>query len=153
MSLRLTTGEHDLLETLPAQLLPLLAGDADAREVTQRLYSRGYEDEELERDYRNLVGQDIVEQRTAAMRTFAETLQAGDVDHGQWHAELDADAAAAWLSAVNDARLILGAVMGITVEEQWESADLEDPAVALLHYLGGLQEGLLDALTATLLEE
>jgi hypothetical protein len=151
---RLSERERDLLRSLPDQLRPLLAGDPAAPAVSARLYPPGYDDEKLESEYRELIGSDIVDQRVAAMDTFAATLDTGAVSRGRWSTELDADSAAAWLSAVNDGRLILGQLLGITDEADWEGGPSEDdPTGVVLYYLGWLEEELVGALMGTLPDE
>ena len=150
VTITLTSDERDFLRTLPEQLEPLLAGDHEVPRLAATLYSRGYDDEELEQEYRELAGDDIVGQRVAALQTFAATLEDGDVSAGRWRAELDAEQAAAWLSALNDGRLALGAILGVT-DESWEDDLPEDePSGVVMHYLGSLQEELLGALADTL---
>ena len=148
---RLSPRERDLLRSLPEQLRPLLAGEDPAPSLTQRLYPPGYDDEKLQREYAELIGSDIVDQRVAAMDAFADTLRGGTVSRGRWTLDLDAEAAAAWLSAVNDARLILGGLLGITQESQWEEGPTDDnPASVVLYYLGWLEEELVAALMGSL---
>jgi len=150
----LSSRERDLLRSLPDQLRPLLAGDADIAPITDALFSRGYDDDELEAEYRSLVGDDIVRQRVGALDTFVETLDGGSTKLGRWRARLDAEQASAWLSAVNDGRLVLGAMLGIVDESQWESGPTEDePATVVLHYLGWLEEELVTALMSSLPQE
>ena len=147
----LTVRERELLQSLPPQLRPLLAGDAEAPTVASRLFSKGYDDEQLEQEYRGLVGDDIVTERLAAMDAFAATLDQGATRGSRWRADLDANQAAAWLSALNDSRLILGALLGVEDEAVWEEhVDDENPTSIVLHYLGWLQEELVGALLATL---
>lgn len=151
VSIRLSLRERDLLRSLPEQLRPLLVGDEAAPTVQQRLFSRGYADDELERQYRELVGDDIVDQRLAALDAFAQTLAGGTEVRNRWRADLDADQASAWLSAVNDARLVLGALLGISEESDWEQdPDPDEPTRVVMYYLGWLEEALVGALTAGL---
>ncbi len=153
LEIRLSTRERDLLRSLPGQLRPLLSGDESAPTIAERLYPPGYDDAELEREYRSLVGSDLVDERMAAMDAFAETLAGGTVTRGRWSLTLDAEKAAAWLSAVNDARLILGGLLGITEESQWEQGPQDDnPASVVMYYLGWLQEELVAALMGSLPE-
>ena len=150
VTVTLTVDEREFLRTLPEQLRPLLAGDHWVPRMAATLYSRGYDDEELEQEYRDLVGDDIVGQRVAAVQTFAATLEHGAVRGGRWRADLDAEEAAAWLSALNDGRLALGAILGITDESWDEDLSADEPSGAVMHYLGSLQSELLDALMDTL---
>lgn len=151
VTVNLSVRERDLLRSLPDQLRPLLVDSDEAPGIGAALFSRGYDDEEEERKYRDLIGDDIVTQRTAALDTFAATLDGGKARGGRWRAELDAEQAAAWLSAVNDGRLALGALLGITDESAWEErSDDENPAAVVLYYLGWVQEELVTALMESL---
>ena len=151
VTVNLSVRERELLRSLPDQLRPLLLDADQAPQLGAALFSRGYDDAEEERKYRELIGDDIVTQRTAALDTFAATLDAGKVRAGRWRAELDAEQAAAWLSAVNDGRLALGALLGITDEAAWEErSDDENPASVVLYYLGWVQEELVTALSGAL---
>jgi hypothetical protein len=150
---RLSQRERELLQSLPDQLRPLLYGDAAAPTITARLYPPGYDDAKLEAEYRDLVGSDIQSQRVQAMDAFARTLAAGSESRGRWTADLDGEDAAAWLSAVNDARLILGELVGISEESDWEGGPSEDdPTGVVLYYLGWLEEELVGALSELLPE-
>ncbi len=151
VALRLSRRERDLLRSLPGQLRPLVTGEEAAPTVSSVLYSRGYDDDELEEEYRSLAGDDIVAQRVGALDVFAATLEGGVERDGVWRAELDASDAAAWLSAVNNGRLVLAALLGITDESQWERPPADDnPAGIVLNYLGWLETELVDALMSTL---
>ena len=154
VEIRLSVRERDLLRSLPDQLRPLLDGSEPAPTISARLFPPGYDDPEMEREYRELIGSDIVDERLAAMDAFAETLGGGKQTRGRWSATLDADTAAAWLSAINDGRLILGGLLGITEESQWETGPQDDnPASVVMYYLGWLQEELVAALMGALPEE
>ena len=151
VTVNLSVRERDLLRSLPEQLRPLLLQADQAPAIGAALFSRGYDDDEDERKYRELIGDDIVAQRTAALDAFASTLDGGKVRAGRWRVTLDAEQAAAWLSAVNDGRLSLGAMLGITDESAWEERyDDDNPASVVLYYLGWLQEELVTALMGSL---
>ena len=151
VTVNLSGRERQLLQSLPDQLRPLLTGDLEAPTIAASLFSRGYEEDELEAEYRSLIGDDIVSQRVRALDDFAASLEGGTTVRGRWRAELDAGTAGAWLSAVNDGRLVLGALLGITDESEWEQGPSDDdPAGAVLYYLGWLEEELVAALMTTL---
>lgn len=148
---RLTSRERALLQSLPEQLRPLLSGEGGAPEVRGRLFPPAYHDEEQESEYRDLIGDSLVEERIERLEAFARTLDGGHSGRLSWSAELSADEAHAWLSALNDARLTLGVLLGITDESQWEDGvDRDDPSAVALFYLGWLQEQLLAALMSSL---
>ena len=151
LEIRLSARERDLLRSLPQQLRPLLTGSEPAPTITARLFPAAYEDDEMEQEFRSLVGSDIVDERTAAMDAFAATLEGGTLPRGRWSAKLAPEAAAAWLSAVNDSRLILGGLLGISLESQWEEGpDDDNPTSVVMYYLGWLQEELVAALMGAL---
>jgi hypothetical protein len=148
---RLSHREREALRSLPGQLRPLLTGEQDVDTpqgpLRDRLFPRGYDDPLAEMEYRELVGSSLVDERVAALDEFARTLESGDDKRLWWTLELDADEAAAWLSAVNDARLTLGMLLGIESEGQWEGGpDPEDPTSVMMFYLGWLEEELVHAL-------
>jgi hypothetical protein len=152
---RLTVRERDLLASLPGQLRPLLAGEHDVQTpaglVSGRLFPAAYEDPLDQLEYTELVGNQVSEDRLAAVEDFAATLAGGSLRRSWWSCELDADQAAAWLSALNDARLTFAMVAGITTEDHWRRGpNPSDPTSVALYYLGWLQEELLAALTGTL---
>lgn len=155
---RLTHREREILRALPQQLRPLLSGEQDldtaAGWVRERLFPSAYEDPLDEYDYRELLGTTVPDQRLAAVEDFARTLDGGRLRRLTWTIDLSADEAHAWLSAVNDARLTLAMVVGVTDESVWQRGpDSADPTNIVLHYLGWLQESLLNALTHALDEE
>lgn len=153
---RVTIGanEHAALASLPAQLRPIVSGDADddlADAVRSRLYPAAYADDELDREFRQLAGDDLVAGRLDQLATFERTLGTGAAVRSTVRLDLDADEAAAWLAVVNDTRLALGTALGITMESEWEGGpDPDDPASAMLWYLGWLEEELVQALMGTL---
>lgn len=150
---RLSSHEREVLAALPAQLRPILAGEADAPGATgsarDRLFPPAYDDPAAEREFRELIGTSVVEERLAAVAAFAETLAGGSTGPWGWSTMLSDEHAHAWLGATNDARLLLAEVAGITAEDQWQH-DADGPLHALLHYLSWLQEELLAALTSAL---
>lgn len=150
---RLTPRERALLQSLPAQLRPMLSGETDPAGVRERLFPRAYDDAEHDEEYRDLVADSLVEERLERLEAFARTLDGGHGGRLTWTVELSADDAHAWLSALNDARLTLGVLLGITEESQWEQSLEEDnPSSVALYYLGWLQEQLVAALMTGLQE-
>lgn len=88
----------------------------------------------------------------------AGAILAGLPEEGEGEVRLDAEAAEAWLRALNDARIALGIRLEITddtvVEDELDDAMAEDPSSArvfqlsVYSYLGYLQDSLLTAYTA-----
>jgi hypothetical protein len=147
---KLGNRERDLLRSVPDQLRPVLTGEVET-DARKRLFPRAYHDDEADEEYRDLVGESLVAERVERLEAFARTLDEGHEGRLWWSVELSADDAHAWLSALNDARLTLGVLLGITDESQWEQGvDQSNPSAVALAYLGWLQEELLRALMETL---
>jgi hypothetical protein len=148
---RIDVREHEVLRSLPDQLRSVLRGDTDFAVLRDRLFPRAYDDPEHEREYRELVGDSLAEQRLEALEAFARTLEEGHARRLIWTVDLSAQDADAWLSVVNDLRLTLGTLVGITKEADWEAGpDPDDPPSMLLWYLGWLEEELVTALMGSL---
>jgi hypothetical protein len=150
---RLSARERELLRSISPQLRPIVAGEDDVADASTRLFPRAYDNMEMEMEYRDLVGTSIADVRVAALDAFAETLDLGTTSRLGWSVSLDADQASAWLSAINDCRLVLGTVTGVDDEGKWdEGPDDDDPNSVALFYLGWLQEELVAALAQELPE-
>lgn len=144
---RLSVRERNVLRTLPGQVRPILVGDVAADAVRQRLFPSAYDDPLADLEFRELMGDSLLEEKVALLDVFAQTLDGGQVGAAGWSVELSDEEAHAWLAATNDARLLLAGILGITSEDQWEAGALhDDPAGMLLSYLSWLQEELLAVL-------
>ena len=148
VAVELPQEEHALLRSLPDQLRPVLSGERDVADARARLFPEPYGDPAFDAEFREMTGASLEEEHLAALDAFAETLEGGEVRRRTWRTVLDEDAALAWLSATNDARLVLASAVGIRHESDWE-VEPSDPATAALHYLGWVQEALLVALSGS----
>jgi len=83
----------------------------------------------------------MAQSRAADRSAFALT-----VEQSSRGVILSAGEAEAWMRVLAEARLVLASRLGI-IEDGWED-DLpeDDPPVALLHYLGWLQQSLTETL-------
>jgi Domain of unknown function (DUF2017) len=133
--------ERAVLRSLPAALDRLLDEEPDDPDL-RRLFPPAYaDDEEAEAEYRRLMAGELLDGRRAALRTFAETLDA-DV--------LTADDLESWLRALNDLRLFLGTRLDVTEEDLVQPFDPREPKAeerALYAYLSWLQEHVVEALS------
>lgn len=137
--LRLPREERALLRALPAQLRSLLDEAPDDPSL-ERLFPPAYDDAESESEYRRLMGDELLDGRRRALRTLEETL---DEDR------LTGEQAQAWLTALNDLRLVLGTRLDVTEDALLEGlrpGDPRAPELALYAYLSWLQEQLVEAL-------
>jgi len=142
--LRLLDGERDLLRQLPGQLRDLL--DAAPEDPSlRRLFPPAYEDERDAAEYDRLVRAELHEGRRESLRVLAETAD---------RERLTGDEANAWLTALNDLRLVLGTRLDVSEDTLLEvgSSGSNAQELALYGYLSGLQEELVTALAAGLEE-
>ncbi len=115
--------------------------------VLGRLLPDAYRDDpEAAGEFRRYTEQGLRSGKVAAAQTVLDTLPA---DGGQ--VRLRPEDAQAWLRALNDVRLAVGTVLGITedYEDELETASWADPRSAYLevyHWLGYLQDSLVRAL-------
>jgi hypothetical protein len=137
--LRLTDGERELLERLPAELLALLAAEPDDPAL-RRLRPSAYEDDpEAEDEYRRLMDGELQEGRRDALRLLADTASRD---------RLTAEELDAWLRALTDLRLALGTRLDVTEEIYSHEIDQRDPRayeLAVFAYLSWLQEQAVEA--------
>ena len=115
--------------------------------VLARLLPDAYRDDpEAAGEFRRYTEQGLRSGKVAAAQTVLDTLPARG-----GHVRLGPEDAQAWLRALNDVRLAIGTVLGITedYEEEMEGASWADPRSAYLevyHWLGYIQDSLVRAL-------
>jgi hypothetical protein len=121
-----------------------IKGPEDLERRLRRLFPRAYDDEQDEAAYRELMGNELAEGRNRALQVLSETATAE---------RLNGEQAQAWLTALNDLRLVLGTRLDVTDESLLEGLSENDPRapeLALYAYLSWLQEQLVEALSAEL---
>ena len=141
--LRLPREERDLLRSLPAQLRRLLVEAPDDPSL-ERLFPPAYDDAESEQEYRRLMGDELLDGRRRALRVIEETLD---------QERLSSEEAQAWLTALNDLRLVLGTRLDVRDDSLLGGVRPDDPhapELAVYAYLSWLQEQLVEALEADL---
>lgn len=143
--LRLDEEESSALRRLVAEMRSLVDQNDRSDPALRRLYPDAYEGAEDEQAYRELVGEDLRDEKARALDTMAENI--GGV--GSIQTELDAEKVQSWLRGLTDMRLTLGVRLDVTEDLTHEEIDPEDPQAfswTLLHWLGWLQEQLLEAI-------
>ena len=141
--IRLGPDERELLRRLVAELEELLAAAPEDPSL-RRLRPRAYEDEEVEREFRSLMGGELESRRLENLRALAET-----VDRDR----LDAEELDRWLAALNDLRLVLGTRLDITEDEFVGGFDSSAPnayELAVYALLTWLQEAAVEAASSAL---
>jgi hypothetical protein len=139
--LRLPDGERELLHGLCEELRERVDGEPDHPDLRRLFPPAHADDPDAEADYRRLVGSQLAGAREQALATVRATI---DRD------TLSAQEAEAWLTVLNDLRLLLGTRLDVTEEMSFE-LDPRDPRaheLTVYAYLSWLQEQLVGALMA-----
>ena len=142
-ALRLPEGERELLRRLPEELRSVLEL-APEDPALRRLFPRTYQDDQDEAAYQELMGDELLNGRRRALQVLAETAEAD---------RLTAEQAQAWLTALNDLRLVLGTRLEVSEDSLLGDLPEDDPRapdLALYAYLSWLQEQLVEALSSGL---
>jgi hypothetical protein len=146
-ALSLSPVERALLSSIPAQLTEALAvvGESDEQLPggLRRLFPAAYPtDASAEANYVSLVRADLVEHHRNALAVLARTASA---------TRLTDDEAEAWLAALNDLRIVMGASLGVTEEMVEPSPDDSRYAEWLCYdYLTYLESLVVDSLAELL---
>jgi hypothetical protein len=143
--LSLDQDEADALRRLVADMRMLLTHDDRSDPALERLYPDAYEDADDERSYRDLVGSELQQEKVRVLDVMAAAMSGG----GAVESALDGDEAQSWLRGLTDMRLTLGVRLGVADDLTHEEIDPTDPEAfswTLLHWLGWLQEQLLEAI-------
>jgi Domain of unknown function (DUF2017) len=142
--LRLPAPERDALRAMPDQLRTLLTEQPDDPSL-YRLFPVAYQDDPArDEEYRRLMHDELLEQHLTSLGVMQETVDADRLTEEQ---------AVAWLSAMNDLRLVLGTRLDVSEETYEGDIDQDDPRfpqLAMYSYLGFLEEQLVAALAAAL---
>ena len=113
-------------------------------DVEKRLFPSAYDDQDESQKFKEMVGSEL---RSDKVKTL-ELMRAGLVAGGGRTILSTADVEA-WLRGLNDLRLAIGTRLDVTEEKMAASPDEEDPeagALALVHWLGWLQEMMIESL-------
>jgi Domain of unknown function (DUF2017) len=103
-NVRLRPEERALLSTLPEQLDALVASGRTA--ATMRLFPPAYSDEPgMDAEYQRLMSDELVRRRQASLGVVRETLGRDRLTE----AELQA-----WVTVLNDVRLVLGTLLDVS---------------------------------------
>lgn len=137
--------EVQLIRRIVGEYRELLATESNTDPVHKRLFpSASLDDKEVERDFREMSELSLLEEKLEAARMVEVTLEG----EGPWERKLTGDESDAWLKLLTDLRLVLGVRLAVTEETMETPVDASNPEqwpMAVLHYLGGLQESLVEA--------
>jgi hypothetical protein len=133
--------ERELLQQLRAELVALLETEPDDPSL-ERLSPPAYEDKRADREYKKLMGDELLSGRRRALDVLEATA-------GQ--EQLSAEEAESWLTALNDLRLVLGTRLDVQEDTFDDGLDMRDPRapeLAVYSYLTWLQDALVSAVSA-----
>ncbi len=150
--IRLPDVERELLASLPTELVELLdssVGDPNAMgddPALARLFPDAYTavDTGFNEEYRRLMTDDLRDRHRISLETLAAGAHANRIDAEELHA---------WMSALNQLRLVLGTRLEVTEDLDPRDIGEDHPnagAYALYSYLSWLQEQAVEALSSTL---
>jgi hypothetical protein len=106
-----------------------------------------HDDPEREAEWQRLMHEELTQSRRADI-TVAASVLAGSPDE-----TLDEARMLAWSRALNGLRLVLGTLLDVSEEDDWDDLDPDDPIAPRVHlygYLGWLMEWTVTALSADL---
>jgi hypothetical protein len=166
---RFGAGQASIVRSLVSQIIELVSGEEQPRPpgdddlaaqlglsdnaelpadpILARLLPDAYADDaDAAAEFRRYTEVGLRSAKVAAAQTVLDTLPP---DGGK--VRLKTDDARAWLRALNDVRLSLGVVLGVTddFDEQTDDLSADDPRAAYVgvyQWLGYLQESLVEAL-------
>ena len=152
---RFAADEVAVLRQVASEVIGLLTDGFDRDDpVVERLFPDGYSDDpEQAADFRRYTEGDLKTGKIDQAGAILATLPS----NGGAVVRLDAEAAEAWLRALNDVRLALGIRLDMRDDtdllEELDEAVMHDPTSArvrqltMYEYLGVLQESLLESIT------
>ncbi|MDQ3620837.1 MAG: DUF2017 domain-containing protein [Actinomycetota bacterium] len=144
LKLRLNAQEAGLLRQVVNEITQIIGGDATTA-IHDRLFPDAFDDPEETQRYNALVHDELKAHKLRALDTIRNTLG----DTGRVSATLPPDEAHLWLTALTDIRLALGVRLEVSEEDMGREPDPDDPnapAMAVLHWLGWLQEIMVENL-------
>lgn len=138
-----------------ASTLRTVVSDVDADtpqdDVTSRLFPRAYEDPLDQMQYADAMMGPLAESKRTLLDTFVDSLFTGELRERRWRTDLDEEQTTAWLTVLQDGRLVLSRAVGIRTEADWEGLESQnDEAALVLGYLGELLNGLVMLLMGSL---
>lgn len=147
LRVRFDAEEAGVLRGLVSQLRALIESSPPGDLVMGRLVPPAYEEPSDEASYRELVGDALERQKSERLEQVSFALGA----RGAADVSLEPDEAEEWLTVLTDLRLAIGVRLDVDEERMGAELRPEDPdagAMAVLHWLGWVQEELLRALSS-----
>jgi uncharacterized protein DUF2017 len=139
LRLRLPPDERALLHLLCEELTERVDGEPGHPDLRRLFPPAHADDPDADAEYRHLVGRQLAAGRGGALKTVRATIE---------RETLSPEEAEAWLTVLNDLRLVLGTRLDVTEQMDFD-LDPGDPRayeLAVYAYLSWLQEQLVEAL-------
>jgi hypothetical protein len=155
VTVRFEEVEIGALRDLVTQVDQLYAGgvpEHGADPIRDRLFPRAYVDpteDVAETEFQSLVHEDLVRAKSDALAGLLDDLDAATDRKGRVTLELHGEELERWVGALNDVRLTLGVVLGVTEDEDDRDVPPDDPRAAGLatyDWLTWLQGTLVELL-------
>ena len=157
--LRLQANEAFALQRIATDLSSIIAAPP-AGDLADRLYPRAYLDpteDTAELEFQSLVHEDLSSARVEALQRIAIGVHgAADPDSDAYvDVAVAADDEMGWVTALNDARLVIGTTLDVDEETEpdYPADDPRHELGLLYQWLGWMQQELLDVLSEELPEE
>lgn len=138
--------EASLLRQLIGEMRDLLEQPPPQDPAIARLFPAAYEDPAEAAAFSELVGSELDRSKKTDLEKVGRAFEAAD----EHEVLIARDEVEAWVRALTDMRLALGTRLDVTEEKMADELDPADPcaaSMAVLHWLGWLQESLIDVLT------
>ncbi len=142
VEIKITDEERHLIAELIEQLRELVLSTSPEGSVDpsiRRLYPTAYvEDAEQEHKYQRLMRDQLLERRLAHLDVVESTLR---------DEELSPETLIAWITSINDLRLVLGTHLDVSEDDEpafRDENDQEQQQRAIYHYLSHLLGELVD---------
>ena len=143
----LEENEADLLRSIVGEMQQLLGSEGREDPVLDRLFPAVSDSDEEARAYEVMVGDELRSGKLESLAIVMETLG----ERGPVEQDISLEATERWMIALTDLRLAIGTRVGVTEEMMAAPLDPHDPNVgylSVLHWLGWLQESLIETLIA-----
>ena len=145
-TLRIKFGAQEaaLMRQVVNEIGQVIAGE-ETTAIHQRLFPDAFDDPEETKKYNAMVHDELRANKMRALDAIRNNLG----DPGRVSVTLSSGDAHLWLTALTDIRLALGVRLGATEDHMVREPDPDDPdgpAMAVLHWLGWLQEMMVENL-------
>lgn len=147
VALRFNAHEAAILRDLTEQMRALLKDSDTDNPVHARLFPDAYEDRKDADAYREIIGDDLTATKLESLDRVAQALGS----RGGAKVTLTSDDADAWIRTLTDMRLAIGTRLDVTAETMDEEPHPGDPRfgpLRIMHWLGWLQESILDQMVS-----